>query len=703
MIKGIKENTKRTLKTAMAPWAEECSVSLDEVQCNLRLLCLNGRPTNVLLDNYKELFEGKGKWGEEGESEERERQRICDSLSNRNVQEPNNRILIMGDGGLGKSTLAKKIAYDWAVNRFKRFAVVLYIDMRFWVPGKLATNQIMSENTGVTEEIVSNILEKLGHESLLVFDGWDHHCVSEVPVIPTHCNVLLTALNPPQTVQQGFSTRCNSANYPNTTFPLWQFTDFLAKCSVRSPFLAVNTSPMVTTFLCILIKHNIIEPHKNRKFSLCEIFSHLTRYVLTSQEKESFARSTLVIGKLAFDSLLENKYCVKLENDTEQIQILFLIRGRDSLYTFPHFNLQLFLGALYFVLKLGSGESVGALINRNCAGQIFILNNLFWYFCLELLTKPQFSRFLTRNRRHAAYNQLGKYCVKRINLAQLDFVDLSAAYPGLSALVFKAKYSKAQLFFSKILSKCHKAEMLYLRRNDPLDLILKNVYPNLSWIYLSNGDTSLDTDVLDLSQSTSDDLKIVLINQEEMHVRKFAEYGNRMNKKHSFYFFGRDKSEKTLDICQFLSGKLQKLFLSQDSYYCDVLVGSEIPKCSSLTHLTIKAEYFRFPGETVKAISDAIAEGKFPRISHVYLDAGPNQDLHGVILRSPLPSLTHLDIKQELQRNDLLTLIENVLPRLEAISIGSSGIGQRDQVLLRNQLTNLLSLKLHGRINNGVF
>ena len=103
----------------MAPWAEECSVPLDEVQCNLHLLCLNGRPTNVLLDDYTGLFEGKGKWGKEGESEEKERQRICDVLLNHNLQRPKKTILITGDYWTGKSTLAKKIAYDWGVNRFK--------------------------------------------------------------------------------------------------------------------------------------------------------------------------------------------------------------------------------------------------------------------------------------------------------------------------------------------------------------------------------------------------------------------------------------------------------------------------------------------------------------------------------------------------------------------------------------------------------
>ena len=97
MIKGVKENTKRTLKTAMAPWAEDCSVPLDEVQCKLHLECLNGRSTNVLLDDYKGLFDGMGNWDEEGKSEVKEIQRIRDALSNPNLKGPKKRILIWGE------------------------------------------------------------------------------------------------------------------------------------------------------------------------------------------------------------------------------------------------------------------------------------------------------------------------------------------------------------------------------------------------------------------------------------------------------------------------------------------------------------------------------------------------------------------------------------------------------------------------------
>ena len=101
VIKSIKENTKRTLKTAMAPWAEECSVPLDEVQCKLYLQYLSGSPRNELLDDYKGLFEGKGNWGEEGESEEMEIQRICDALSNGRLQGQKKMVLITGNYGTG--------------------------------------------------------------------------------------------------------------------------------------------------------------------------------------------------------------------------------------------------------------------------------------------------------------------------------------------------------------------------------------------------------------------------------------------------------------------------------------------------------------------------------------------------------------------------------------------------------------------------
>ena len=133
-----------------------------------------------------------------------------------------------------------------------------------------------------------------------------------------------------------------------------------------------------------------------------------------------------------------------------------------------------------------------------------------------------------------------------MNLSQLDTADFSEKIPALFELVFKHKSRKAVSFFKKILVKCCNIEMLYLGPNDPIDLILNCDYPRLNTIYLSDGDNSTADETV--SDTTHDDLKIVLVNQDEMRIEKFIRYSKRVKKKCSFYFIGKDKSEKMLDI-----------------------------------------------------------------------------------------------------------------------------------------------------------
>ena len=67
--------------------------------------------------------------------------------------------------------------------------------MSLWTQGddlaKLVTDIMRPEDIGVTEKMVTNILEKLGHESLLVLDGYDRLGAGDL-VFPFHCDILLT-------------------------------------------------------------------------------------------------------------------------------------------------------------------------------------------------------------------------------------------------------------------------------------------------------------------------------------------------------------------------------------------------------------------------------------------------------------------------------------------------------------------------------
>ena len=85
-------------------------------------------------------------------------------------------IVVYGDHGTGKSTLAKKIAYDWATNQFKVFPIVFYVNANLIdlkksdSVEKVVMNDIIQASPSLPSEKVVNIFEKLRHMSLFILD-----------------------------------------------------------------------------------------------------------------------------------------------------------------------------------------------------------------------------------------------------------------------------------------------------------------------------------------------------------------------------------------------------------------------------------------------------------------------------------------------------------------------------------------------------
>ena len=468
-------------------------------------------------------------------------------------------------------------------------------------------------------------------------------------------------------------------------------------CQINIPRVFAESTlmnPMLLAFTCILAKHSRLNVEKRTEFTLCEIYLQLTKFLLKTKSNNDFVDRTLRAGREAFESIKIGKFSSELCKGGTQLGP-FCARNPRPYPSFPEITLQIFLGALYFVVLLGYGRGIQYLLGSDPTTAIFAQNSLFLYFCFELLHKQKFSCFLNRKRRTTAFGKIAKYFLRRMNVFQLDVADFFAAYPALLDLAYRENDAKVQSFLVKILSKCNETKMLYLTPSHPIDLFLK--YLNLSSIYLSNGDTSIDFEAI--AQSTSDELKIVLINQEEMHIPKLVTYANTMGKNYSFYFIGKDRSEKTLDICQFLSSNVRKIYLWQKSYECTVEVDGKIPKCLNLTHLLLN--HLRFQKESLKTLADAIDEGKFPVLS--YLSICPvlqQSNICGIMFK--LPSLKHLEITQGIQQSDLNALTQQVLPRLELLSIDSWLNPDPNQHALKNILTNLRTFKQQGRVG-GIF
>ena len=120
------------------------------------------------------------------------------------------KVLMSGEPGIGKSTLCKKILYDWAQGIFTAFTIVFLISLKIVKPGKSIAAIIIDQNPflgglDITETKLNKILESFTHKILIVLDGADEYDFNKIEEksqdivkIMTgkkllHCNILITS------------------------------------------------------------------------------------------------------------------------------------------------------------------------------------------------------------------------------------------------------------------------------------------------------------------------------------------------------------------------------------------------------------------------------------------------------------------------------------------------------------------------------
>ena len=83
---------------------------------------------------------------------------------------------------MGKTTLCKKIAWDWARKLFKEYHIVFFVYLKFVKPQDVIESIIMKQNPyivglNITERKIEGILKTFGSKCLLILDGLDEHAL----------------------------------------------------------------------------------------------------------------------------------------------------------------------------------------------------------------------------------------------------------------------------------------------------------------------------------------------------------------------------------------------------------------------------------------------------------------------------------------------------------------------------------------------
>ena len=424
LAESLKEYTANTTRIEMAPWAKAYTVDMKDIYTDLTLEKIENQPTGPegkRVQDYKELFQ------EEIDPKERK---------------PPKKVLFKGEPGSGKTTVSKKISWDWGMGLFKVFSLVLFVSLKLVRPGDVIENIIIQqkpvlESLGINEKHIESILEKFGHRCLLILDGIDEIDLKKNEEILKlikgrkllYCNVLVTS-RPHSSAEieeyfntvvqvQGFvesqADRYVSSvlNVKHQSVPVMKFyfTNFRERDSKFA-------SPMLLLFICILVNSDDIDLEQ-KNVTLGEIYTRLVRCLYRkftvregiAYDKKKFEEILKCLGSLAWKTLntkvyylLSSEIFETVGEDAFEYGVLvghedFRLVGRpyaDVFVTFLHSSIQEFLGGFYFILMLNVRETIEDLPHIDCDWPIFMMDPLFLYFCLYFLYDKQTTLTLKR-------------------------------------------------------------------------------------------------------------------------------------------------------------------------------------------------------------------------------------------------------------------------------------------------------------------
>ena len=431
------------MKIEMAPWAKAYAVDIDKLYTELTLKKIENEPSGprgTKFTEYTKLFEDKL-------ISASDRANQCSTTKTTIVKHRRKKVLIKGHPGKGKTTLMKKMGWDWAAGIFKKFSIFFFIFLKLVRPQETIENVIIHHHpilkaTNTKPSRLKQILETFGDRCLIIFDGLDEHALGKnqdvLEIIRgeklPYCSIVVTS-RPHCTAQfeQYFHTIAQVDGFTEEKArqfamcilkdnkkveailnysPSWDFSSMFHDKLFQTPILLL--------FLCILVKENEFDLEKEHsnwtgfgalyfRLSKC-LYRKFTERKGISYVEEEFLDVIARIGKLAW-KMFTSKERFQKSNvidivGADAFDYGFLIghedyrlfgdETADVIITFVHRSLQDFYGAFYFIWSLLMGRKIKALVGSDGKRSQILTNPLLLQFCLVFTNRKYFPRQASR-------------------------------------------------------------------------------------------------------------------------------------------------------------------------------------------------------------------------------------------------------------------------------------------------------------------